>query len=124
MGCESLSRSVEERSKVMLTNQPSGGVTIEEKEQDKDKESRYKYIGYLQDFPIDQSKYHMQADLLMKLARESVRKHDFYNAIRYLNTILIKEPMNHRAKFYKKEVMMILEQMRRRRESNAQAETT
>lgn len=112
------------RDKDILCNQPSGGVTIPENEQKEEKASRYKYIGYLQDFPIDQSKYHMQADLLMKLARESVRKHDFYHAIRYLNTILIKDPSNHRAKFYKKEVMMILEQMRRRRESQGQAEIT
>ncbi|WP_455392825.1 hypothetical protein [[Eubacterium] cellulosolvens] len=99
-------------------------MTIPDKEKDQDEGNRYKYIGYLQDFPIDQSKYHLQADLLMKLARESVRKHDFYNAIRYLNTILIKDPRNHRAKFYKKEVMMILEKIKHRRENEIKAEET
>lgn len=91
--------------------------------QSDDKSSRYKYIGYLQDFPIDKQKYSMQSDLLMKLARESVRKRDFYNAIRYLNTILIKDPNHLAAQFYKKEVIMILEQMKRRRNNELAAES-
>jgi hypothetical protein len=91
----------------------------------KEKSSRYKYIGYTQDFPADQYKYEsMQPDLLMKLARESVRKRDFYSAIRYLNVILMKNPNHHAARFYKKEVMMILDRMKQRRDvEKARAES-
>ena len=78
-----------------------------------DESQRYKYIGYSQDFPIDQDKYTYSSDLLMKLARESVRKHDYYHAVRYLNMILIKNPKNFTAMFYKKQVLNIIEQMRR-----------
>lgn len=49
----------------------------------------------------------------MKLAREAVRKHDYYNAIRYLNVILIKNPNHHQAKFYKKGILEILDHMKR-----------
>ena len=74
---------------------------------------RYKYIGYSEDFPIDKEKYTYSQDLLMKLARESVRKRDYYHAIRYLNMILIKNPKNFTAIFYKKQVLNIIAQMRR-----------
>jgi len=40
---------------------------------------------------------------------------DFYKAIRYLNIILIKEPHNQEAKFYKRQVMEVLEQMKKKR---------
>ncbi len=76
---------------------------------------RYGYIGYTQDFPLDKSKYSLQADLLLKLARESVRKKDFYNAIRYLNTILMKNPNHPGAIYYKKMVMEFLNQLKKTR---------
>jgi hypothetical protein len=92
-------------------------VTIADDEQNdennKDEKTKYNYIGYTQDFPIDHSKYHYDPSLLMKLARESVRKRDYYSAIRYLNIILMKNPRNHAAVFYKKEVMMALENLKR-----------
>ena len=79
------------------------------------KRKNYNYIGYTTAFPVDQQKYSLQTDLLLKLAREAVKKQDYYNAIKYLNTILIKNPHNETAKFYKKEVMEILEQIKRSR---------
>ena len=78
---------------------------------------RYKYVGYLQDFPLDQTKYSYSPDLLLKLAREAVRKHDYYHAIRFLNIILMKNPKNYAAVFYKKQVVRVLEQLKR---SNSQ----
>ena len=84
-------------------------------EKEEEKIKRYSYIGYSQDFPLDQSKYHLQEDLLLKLARDAVKKRDYYHAIRYLNTILIKNPNNQEAKFYKKQVMEILDQLKQTR---------
>jgi hypothetical protein len=85
-------------------------------EKNEEELQRYKYIGYIQDFPLDQNKYELSIDLLLKLAREAVRKHDYYNAIRYLNMILIKNPKNYTAMFYKKQVVRVLEQMKRSRD--------
>ena len=93
-----------------------GGGKIENEKESKDNDKRYNYIGYATDLPLGQQKYALQVDLLMKLARECVRKHDYYNAIRYLNMILLKEPRNHTAQFYKKEVMLILDNMKRSRD--------
>ena len=104
--------------RVLQNSSGNRGGNINENENPGKKEKRYSYIGYSQDFPIDQQKYALQADLLYKLAREAVRKHDYYNAIRYLNTILIKNPHNETAKFYKKQGLEILEQMKRSRTEN------
>ena len=79
---------------------------------------RYNYIGYSQDFPLEQHKYALQPDLLLKLAREATKKRDFYKAIRYLNIILIKNPNNQQAKFYKRQVLEIMDQMKRSRNKN------
>ena len=100
-------------SETLKPKQPSGGVTIQDENQSGNDKKNYKYIGYTQDFPIDTTKYQYRPDLLMKLARESVRKRNYYDAIRYLNIILMKNPNNHAAAFYKKEVMMALENLKR-----------
>ena len=78
----------------------------------------YGYIGYTQALPLDQNKYSLQPDLLLKLAREAVRKQDYYKAIKYLNTILIKNPHNLEAKFFKKKVMYLLNQHKRNKNGN------
>jgi hypothetical protein len=92
-------------------------VTLQEEENEDEEKGfkRYRYIGYTQDFPLDQSKYTLQTDLLLKLARDATKKQDYYKAIRYLNVILIKEPQNQEAKFYKRQVMEILEQLKKSR---------
>jgi alkyl sulfatase BDS1-like metallo-beta-lactamase superfamily hydrolase len=86
-----------------------------EKEEASEKTKNYNYIGYSQAFPVDQQKYALQADLLLKLAREAVRKQDYYSAIKYLNAILMKNPHNETAKYFKKEVMEILEKIKKSR---------
>ena len=63
-------------------------------------------------------KYTLQPELLMKLAREAVRKNDYYNAVRYLNAILMKNPHHEQAKFYKKQILEILDQLKRSRAVN------
>lgn len=85
------------------------------KEEDEKEEEfqRYGYIGYSQDFPLDRNKYSLSIDLLLKLARDSVKKQDYYHAIRYLNVILIKNPNNYEAMFYKKQVMEALDQIKK-----------
>ena len=87
---------------------------------DEDKEEantfkRYRYIGYSQDFPVEMQSYSHQPQLLLKLARDAVKKRDFYKAIRYLNLILIKDPNNHPATFYKRQVMEVLDQLKKKR---------
>ena len=101
----------------VLTNR-NGGAIINKNKESEEKFQRYKYIGYLQDFPLDRSQYILQEDLLLKLAREAMRKRDFYKAIRYLNVVLIKNPNNIQARFYKKEIMLILEQLQGARNPN------
>ncbi len=86
-----------------------------EEEEASEKTKNYNYIGYSQAFPVDQQKYSLQADLLLKLAKEAVRKQDYYSAIKYLNTILMKNPRNETAKYIKKEVMEILEKIKKAR---------
>jgi alkyl sulfatase BDS1-like metallo-beta-lactamase superfamily hydrolase len=88
---------------------------MKEEAENNEKLKRYNYIGYTQDFPLDATKYKMQSDLLLKLAREATKKRDYYKAIRYLNIILIKEPHNQEAKFYKRQVMEVLDQMKKKR---------
>ena len=103
----------------VLTNR-NGGATIDESKESKEKFQRYGYIGYLQDFPLDRKHYTLQIDLLLKLARDAIQRKDFYKAIRYLNVVLIKNPNNTQAKYYKKEVMQILEQLKLSRNPNEQ----
>ena len=76
---------------------------------------RYRYIGYSQDFPVEMQRYSHQPQLLLKLAREATKKRDFYKAIRCLNLILIKDPNNREASFYKRQVIEVLEQMKKKR---------
>jgi hypothetical protein len=88
---------------------------MEEESEDENSFKRYRYIGYTQDFPIDNHKYGLQTDLLMKLAREATKKKDYYEAIRYLNIILIRNPNNDRAQLYKQQIMEILNQLKNKR---------
>lgn len=90
----------------------------EENEEEEEKFKRYKYIGYTQDFPLDQHKYTMQSDLLLKLARDATKKRDYYKAIRYLNIILIRNPNHQEAMFYKKQVLEILDQIKKSRKQD------
>ncbi len=76
---------------------------------------RYRYIGYTQDFPVDMQTYSHQPQLLLKLARDAVKKRDFYKAMRYLNIILMNNPNHQEAKFYKRQVMEVLEQLKKKR---------
>ena len=91
---------------------------MNDENEDENSFKRYRYIGYTQDFPIDSHKYGLQTDLLMKLAREATKKKDYYEAIRYLNIILIKNPNNARAQLYKQQILEILNQLKSKRSKN------
>ena len=73
---------------------------MKEENEEEENFQRYRYIGYTQDFPLDASKYTMQTELLLKLAREATKKRDYYKAIRYLNIILIKQPTSSFKNFF------------------------
>ena len=88
---------------------------MNKKDEEKDYK-KYNYIGYNEVFPLEQNKYIMQEELLLKLARESVRKQDYYHAIRYLNMILMKNPNHALAKRYKRHIVEELDKLKQNKD--------
>lgn len=102
-------------------SQTGRGITTippnkESRSNDKIKENkeapRYNYIGYDQDYSIDDSQSYISLEMLKKLAMDAFRAKNYYVAMQYLNKILVKNPGNKEALFFKKKVLQQLEELK------------
>jgi hypothetical protein len=89
---------------------------IDEKDNDKTEEnesSRYNYIGYAQDYSLDNSQTYVSVEVLKKMALDAFRAKNYYLAMQYFNKILIKYPTHKEALFFKKKVIAKLKELKR-----------
>jgi hypothetical protein len=78
----------------------------EKDEQDEEAESpNYNYIGYSQDYSIDDSQSYVSLDALKKMAMDAYRANNYFLAMQYFNKILVQDPRNKEALFFKKKLL-------------------
>jgi hypothetical protein len=73
---------------------------------------RYNYIGYEQNYSIDDSQSYASVELLKKMAINAMRANNYPLTIEYLNKILVKDPTHKEALFFKKKVLMKIKELK------------
>ena len=88
---------------------PSEQTVDEFDEFDENTESpRYNYIGYSQDYSIDDSQSYVSIAVLKKMAKDAIKAKNYFTAMQFLNKILIRDPSNKEALFYKKKLLILI----------------
>jgi hypothetical protein len=66
---------------------------------------RYNYIGYSQDYSLDDSQSYVSFEALKKMAMDAYRANNYFLAMQYFNKILVHNPRNKEALFFKKKLL-------------------
>jgi len=102
----------------------TGGVSVLRTKNDDDKPKkdadiqkdvegpRYNYIGYEGSYAIDDSQSYATVEILKKMAMNAYRANNLPLAIDYLNKILVKDPRHKEALFFKKKILMKIQELK------------
>ena len=73
---------------------------------------RYTYIGYEESYSIDDSQSYCNVEMLKQMAMDAYRSKNYYLAMQHFNKILMKNPGNKEALFFKKKMIKLLKDMK------------
>lgn len=73
---------------------------------------RYTYIGYEESYSIDDSQSYYNLEMLKQMAMDAYRSKNYYLAMQHFNQILMKNPGNKEALFFKKKMIKLLKDMK------------